>query len=160
MKIFLWLLAYRSLNTHEKLPKKFKYTMLSPSMCCLCFKEEETLDHLFMFFSLLRKLGTLCLEFLIWSFVFLVRLITGWLKGSTLEVIARKETSYEDVLLGPFCGAFGKKGTVEFFENNYNSFDSFRTVLQHTASWWSKNYTGHFCNYSLSMIFNYWKTIF
>ena len=66
--------------------------------------------------SSLRKLGTLCFEFLIWSFVFLVRLIAGWLKGSTLEVIARKETSYGDVLLGPFSGAFGKKGIVEFLK--------------------------------------------
>ena len=38
------------------------------------------------------------------------------MKGSTLEVIAEKETSYGDVLLGPFCGAFGKKGIAEFLK--------------------------------------------
>ena len=48
MKFFLWPLAYRNLNTHEKLQKKVQNTTLSPSMCCLCFKEEETLDHLFL----------------------------------------------------------------------------------------------------------------
>ena len=55
VKFFLWSLAYRSLNTHEKLQKKFQYTMLSPSMCRLCFKEEETLDHLFLHSLFTRK---------------------------------------------------------------------------------------------------------
>ena len=49
VKFFLWLLANRSLNTHEKLQKKkIQHTMFSFWMCCLCFKEEENLDHLFL----------------------------------------------------------------------------------------------------------------
>ena len=45
-KFFLWSLTCRSLNNHEKLQKELQHTILSPSMCCLCFEEEETLDHL------------------------------------------------------------------------------------------------------------------
>ena len=77
---------------------------------------KKKLQHTMLNRSLTGKLGTLHLEFLIWSFVLLVRLIVGWLKGSTLEVIARKEISHGDMLPGPFCGAFGKKGIVEFLK--------------------------------------------
>ena len=63
-----------------------------------------------------KKLGTLCLVFLTWSFVFLVRLIVGWLKVSILEVTAQRETSYGNVRRVPFSGAFGKKGIAEFLK--------------------------------------------
>ena len=52
-----------------------------------------------------------------------------------------------------------KERNSRIFEDRFNSFDSFWTVVQHTASWWSTKYTKHFCNYSLSMIFNNWKAI-
>ena len=52
-----------------------------------------------------------------------------------------------------------KERNSRIFEDSYNSFDSFWNVLQHTASWWSTNYTKHFCNYSLSTYFNNWKAI-
>ena len=32
-----------------------QYTVLSPSMCCLCFKGEETLDHIFLHCLFTRK---------------------------------------------------------------------------------------------------------
>ena len=155
VKFFLWSLTYRSLNTHEKLQKKFQYTMLSPSML---LQRRGNLGPFIFALSLLRKLGILCLEFFIWSFVFVVRLIAGWLKGSTLEPIGRKETSYGDVLLGLFCGAFGKKGIVEFLKIAIILLILFGLCCN-TTSWWSTNYTKHFCNYNLSMIFNNWKAI-
>ena len=47
-KFFLWSLPYRSLNTQDKLQRKFPNCNLSPSMCPLCQKEAETLDHIFL----------------------------------------------------------------------------------------------------------------
>lgn len=45
---FLWLLAYRSLNTHEKL-KKNSSTLHSILRCAaFCFNDKETLDDLFL----------------------------------------------------------------------------------------------------------------
>ena len=55
VKFFLWSLAYRSLNTHEKLQRKIQNTLISPSMCCLCAKDEETLDHLFLHCPFTKK---------------------------------------------------------------------------------------------------------
>lgn len=43
-----WGIAYRSLNTQEKLQRKFPNWSLIPSMGCLCFREMETVDHLFL----------------------------------------------------------------------------------------------------------------
>ena len=93
--------------------KKFNTLCSAPWCVAFVWNKRRPWTTYFCTVSLLGKLGTLCLESVIWSFVFLVRLIVGWLKGSTLEVTARKETSYGDVLPGPFCGKFWKKGIVE-----------------------------------------------
>ena len=61
VKFFLWSLSYRSLNTHDKLQRKLHYATLNPSMCCLCFRNEETLDQLFLHCEFVMK-G--------WSFLF------------------------------------------------------------------------------------------
>lgn len=45
VKIFLWSLAYRNLNTHDKLQRKFQNLPLSPFIH-LCLREMETVDHL------------------------------------------------------------------------------------------------------------------
>ena len=90
--------------------------MLNSSMCCLCFKEEESLDHLFLHCLFTRKAWNTLFRIFYLELYLPSKSIVGWLKGSTLEVIARKETSYGDVLSSLFCGAFGKKGTVEFFK--------------------------------------------
>ena len=138
--------------------KKFRTHCLAPR--CVVFDPKKRKLWIIYFYtvSLLKKLGTLCLGFLTWSFVFLVRLIAGWLKDSTLEVIAQKETSYENVWLGPFCGAFGKKGIVEFLKIAIILLILFGLCCN-TTFWWSTNYTKQFCNYNLSMIFNNWKAI-
>lgn len=48
MKSFLWSLAYRSIDTQDKLPRKLQYSSLSPSVCFICLKNEEAIDHLFL----------------------------------------------------------------------------------------------------------------
>lgn len=48
VKVFLWSIAHRALNTHEKLQRKCPNWSISPSVCCLCLKGVETLDHLFL----------------------------------------------------------------------------------------------------------------
>ena len=45
---------------------------------------------------------------------------------------------YEDMLPGLSCGAFGKKGIVEFLKI-ICFFDSFWAFVQHTISWWCTN---------------------
>lgn len=51
VKVFLWSLAYRSLNTDEKLQEKFWRWTMSPSSCRLYLKNEENLDHLFLHYE-------------------------------------------------------------------------------------------------------------
>lgn len=43
--------AYKSLNTHEKLERKFKNWIMPSSVCGLCYQKEESLDHLFFYCS-------------------------------------------------------------------------------------------------------------
>ena len=96
--------------------KMFRTHCLAPRCVVFVPKKRKLWIIYFYTVSLQKKLGTLCMVFLTWSYVFLVRLIAGWLKVSILEVIAQKETSYGNVRLDPFCGAFGKKGIVEFLK--------------------------------------------
>ena len=100
----------------ETTKKKFRTHCLAPRCVAYALKMRKPWIIYFYIVPSQKKLGTLCLVFLTWSFVFLVRLIAGWLKDSTLQVIAQKETSYGNVRLAPFCGAFGKKWIVEFFK--------------------------------------------
>ena len=131
MKFFLWLLAYRSLNIHEKIQKKFQHTMLNPSMCCLCFKDEETLDHLFLHCTFTRKVWytlfkifdvEVCLPSKINSWMLEVLKIRGYsLKGHILWSCATRSLLW----------CIWKERNSRIFEDNYNSIDSFWTTLQH-----------------------------
>ena len=130
---------------------KKNFSALCSTPYVFLFQRRGDSGPLIFALSLLGNLGTLCLEFLIWNFVFLVRLIVGWLKGSTLEVIARKETSYGDVLPSLFCSAFGKKRIVEFLKIAIILLILFG-LLQH--SFLVEYELSQLCNYSLSIIFN------
>ena len=48
IKVFAWLVALGRVNTCDVLQKKRPNTMLYPSWCVLCKREEETVDHLFI----------------------------------------------------------------------------------------------------------------
>lgn len=48
LKVFLWLIAYRSLNTEDLLQRKCRQWYISPSVCRLCLMNEETLDPIFI----------------------------------------------------------------------------------------------------------------
>lgn len=120
----------KSTYTHDKLQRKFANTMLGPSMCCLCLKAEESLDHFFLHRDFAKK-G--------WNLLFrpfglgccLPNKVDDWLPD------------------GLDCNAFGDKGKIlwrcatrsllwclwkernsRVFEDKYASFDSFWIVVQ------------------------------
>lgn len=47
-KFFVWSIFHRSINTADKLQKKFKHLMISPHWCPLCCQSSESLDHIFL----------------------------------------------------------------------------------------------------------------
>ena len=44
------------------------------------------------------------------------------------------------------------------FEEGYSSFDSFSALVHNMTSWWCINNTKFFCNYSLLMLLNNWRS--
>ena len=143
----------------ETTKKKIQNTLLSPSMCCLCAKDEETLDHLFLHCPFTRKawytlFGIFDLELCLPS------KIDRWMiEGLNFRGYSPKGNILWKCATRSLLWSIWKERNSRIFDDRFNSFDSFWTVVQHTASWWSTNYTKHFCNYSLSMIFNNWKAI-
>lgn len=49
VKILFWLLAHKSLNTHDRMQRRNPSLVLVPTVCLLCWCSQETLDHLFLF---------------------------------------------------------------------------------------------------------------
>ena len=128
-------------------------------MCCLSFNDKETLDRLFLFCVLLTKAWNMLFRIFYTEFC-LPNKVDSWM----LEGLNRRGFSSKGNILWRCASRsllrfFWKEKKSRIFKDNYNSFDSFWTVFQHPVSWWSTNYTKHFCNYSLSMIFNNWMTL-
>lgn len=46
VRVFLWSLAHREVNTHDLLQRRCVSWVLSPSVCLLCLKIAESLEHL------------------------------------------------------------------------------------------------------------------
>lgn len=159
MKVFLWSLAFRSLNTDDKLQRKFRRWALSPSGCRLCLKKEENLDHLFLpcefahqswgwmarrvavHFCLPQRIDDLLMEGL-----------NAWNLGGKAKVIGN-------------C-AFRANLWHIWLERNARSFedkslklDSFCNYVQNTSSWWIFLHKKFFCNYNLLMIVKDWKAL-
>lgn len=106
VKIFLWSLAYRSLNIHKKLQRTFPNWSLS-SICCLFLREMETIGHLFLHSEFtFRGWQILFSTFVVASC--LPKKIDDWM----MEVSAEKGKSFGEVLLKCFCGFFGKKKRI------------------------------------------------
>lgn len=55
VKVFLWSLTHRSLNSHDRLQKRCPKWMISPFVCCLCLGNAESFDHLFIHCSFTMK---------------------------------------------------------------------------------------------------------
>ena len=135
-------------------------SFIMPLLTHLCaaftLKMRRLLTTYFSMVTSQWKVGLSCSQFSNWTSIFLVRQIVGCLMGSIVKLFVRRGTSCGDALLDLFCGAFGMREIVDFFF--MIKYDSFWTVVQCLASWWSK-YTKYFCNYSLSMAFNNWKSL-
>ena len=54
-KSFGWLVAHKKVNTNDLLQLRRPYNALSPDICKLCMKHDESADHLFLHCSL--KMG-------------------------------------------------------------------------------------------------------
>ncbi|RVW23992.1 hypothetical protein CK203_092068 [Vitis vinifera] len=52
VKSFVWLVAHKKVNTNDMLQVRRPYEALSPDICILCMKHEESVDHLFLHCSL------------------------------------------------------------------------------------------------------------
>ncbi|RVW39538.1 putative ribonuclease H protein [Vitis vinifera] len=52
VKSFVWLVAYKKVNTNDMLQVRRPYKALSPDICILCMKHGESADHLFLHCSL------------------------------------------------------------------------------------------------------------
>ena len=52
VKFFVWLVAHKKVNTNDMLQVRRPYEALSPDICILCMKHEESVDHLFLHCSL------------------------------------------------------------------------------------------------------------
>lgn len=77
IKVFLWSLAQRGVNTHDHIQKRGKSWALSPSICSLCHKAAESLDHLFLHYPSLIEAGQRSLISLSCSFVLQKKWIIG-----------------------------------------------------------------------------------
>lgn len=58
VKVFLWFSMYRSLNTTNRLQRRFPFCTLSHSFCCLCSKGEETIAHVLFIVLLWPRAGS------------------------------------------------------------------------------------------------------
>ena len=56
VKSFIWLVAHKKVNTNDLLQLRRPHKALSPGICKLCMKYEETVDHLFLHCSLMMGL--------------------------------------------------------------------------------------------------------
>lgn len=45
------------------------------------------------------------------------------------------------------------------FEDGFTSFDSFSALVHNMTSWWCTSNTKFFCNYSLLMLLNIWRSL-
>ena len=52
VKSFVWLVAHKKVNINNLLQLRRLYKALSPDICKLCMKHEESIDHLFLHYSL------------------------------------------------------------------------------------------------------------
>lgn len=128
--LFLWSLAYRSLNTHDKLQSKLKSSFLSLSICFLCMKDMESLDHLFLHCDCGDQISS---AFLKSSDISQKRWMTGFYMCLTVMLLVVKERFFGVEPLGSFSGVFGIKEIVGFWKISF-SFDSFWAFVQHSAS--------------------------
>ena len=48
VKSFVWLVAHKKINTNDLLQLRRPYKALSPDICKLCMRHEESTDHLFL----------------------------------------------------------------------------------------------------------------
>ena len=56
VKSIVWLEAHKKVNTNDLLQSRRPYKALSPDICKLCMKHEETVDHFFLHCSLMMGL--------------------------------------------------------------------------------------------------------
>lgn len=80
VKVFLWSLVYRSLNTQDYLQKKCKNWTIPPSVCSMCNRDGESLDHLFIHCPFVAKVGISCWIFLASPFALLDISTGGYLR--------------------------------------------------------------------------------
>ncbi|KAJ9698204.1 hypothetical protein PVL29_007339 [Vitis rotundifolia] len=52
VRSFVWLVAYKKVNSNDMLQLRRPYKALSPDICVLCMKHGESVDHLFLHCSL------------------------------------------------------------------------------------------------------------
>ncbi|KAJ9698203.1 hypothetical protein PVL29_007338 [Vitis rotundifolia] len=52
VKSFVWLVVHKKVNTNDMLQLRRPYKALSPDICMMCMKHGETVDHLFLHWSL------------------------------------------------------------------------------------------------------------
>ena len=52
VKAFVWLVAYKKVNTNDLLQLRRPHKALSPDICKLCMKQGKSTDHLHCFVSL------------------------------------------------------------------------------------------------------------
>ena len=56
VKSFVWLMAYKKVNTNDLLQLKRPYKALNPDICKLCMRHGESVDHHFLHCSLMMGL--------------------------------------------------------------------------------------------------------
>ena len=89
LKCFIWLTCNKKINTWDTLCKKGWH---GPNRCCLCNRDVESVEHLFVGSPFVKKMirGLNCLYdvHLLWTAPTLMENLSNWVsKGGTLQYL-------------------------------------------------------------------------